>query len=117
MRVPLLLVALLPLPAVAADALIGEWSTDAANCTKTRVTYTVDGKHEALLNDNGQWRTLGSGSFSHEGDRITVRAGAIEDRLLILSLDSDRLVLRNEDEARMKAAGTDSIGFVRCPAR
>lgn len=117
MRAAIIPLVFLPLPALAADALIGEWSVDAASCAHTRVTYTAEGKHEALVQEGGTWRTLGSGSYRHEGERVVVRAGAIEDRLVILSLDSERLVLRNEDEARMKAAGTDSVSFVRCPAR
>ena len=117
MRAALIALFLAPMPTLAAEALIGEWSVDAESCAQTRVTYTADGKHEALVNQDGQWRTLGSGSYRHEGERLTVRAGAIEDRLVILSLDSERLVLRNEDEARMKAAGTDAVSFVRCPSR
>jgi len=117
MRLVLLTTLLIPSLALASDALVGDWSTDAESCATARVTYTADGRHEGLSFENGEWLVLATGSYRREGDRLMVRAGDIEDRLVILSVDAEHLLLRNEDEARMTALGIESVAFVRCPPR
>ncbi len=117
MRSVLLFGLLAPGLAMASDSLVGEWSTDAAGCATARVTYTADGRHEGLVFEDGQWRTLATGSYRLEGERLVVRAGDVEDRLVILEADAERLVLRNADAARMRALGVDAVNFVRCAAR
>lgn len=103
--------------AMASDTVVGEWSTDAAGCAAARVTYTAEGRHEGLIFEDGHWRTLASGSYRLEGDRLVVRAGDVEDRLVIIAADAERLVLRNADPVRMQALGVDAVNFVRCAAR
>lgn len=117
MRLVLLLGLIVPAMAISSDALVGEWSTDAQTCASGRVTYTADGRHEGLVFEDGQWRTLATGSYRLEGQRLVVRAGDVEDRLDIVSADDERLVLRNADPARMRAIGVESVSFVRCAPR
>lgn len=117
MRAVLLIGLFAPGLAMSSDALVGEWSTDAQTCASGRVTYTADGRHEGLSFTDGEWRVLASGSYELEGERLLVRADDVEDRLVILSVDAERLELRNADQARMLALGVDSVSFTRCPSR
>lgn len=105
---------LLPLSAAAAE-LAGDWSVDAASCAESRIRYTADGGHEGLVFEEGRWVTLATGRYRREGDSLTVVAGETEERLEILQLDAGTLELRNADPERMRAAGVDSVRFVRCP--
>jgi hypothetical protein len=101
---------------LAADALIGEWAIDADWCAESRFTFTADGRHEALVNDDG-WQVLASGRYTRAGDRITVVTHTGDDHLQVLAVDERRLVLRNESAALREAIGTDTLELVRCPAR
>jgi hypothetical protein len=105
---------LFPLGAVAAE-LAGDWSVDAESCAESRVRYTADGRHEGLVFEEGRWVTLATGRYRREGDGLVVVAGDTEERLEILRLDAGTLELRNADPERMRAAGVDSVRFVRCP--
>ena len=105
-----------PLPALA-DALEGEWALDEAQCAEMRVTYTADGRHEALVAGEDGWTVLSSGRWRRDGDRIEVSAEGSRETLLVVRLDARVLELRNADAERMRALGSETVRFVRCPAR
>lgn len=115
---PFLLFVLLAPKLANADALVGEWSIDAPSCDHARLTYTAEGLHEALMLEGGTWKTMASGTYSRDGDRVRVQTGEQQhDDLVIIRADDRTLELRNADAARMQAMGMDSVTLVRCPPR
>lgn len=114
------LLCVVPGPACALDLedIMGEWSMDADSCIESRVTFTIDQMHEALIAENGRWVSLAAAPFTIDGDTILIEdspAGA-EHRLEVVSVERDRLLLRTDDEERAAAIGTDSLALVRCPS-
>lgn len=118
----LILLALLPAPAMAIDLedIMGEWAVDAESCRDARLTFTIDQMHEALVAEGGRWVSLAAAAFDIEGDIIVIHTSADgttpEQRLRVVAAERDRLVLRTDDAARAELAGTDTLTLVRCPA-
>ncbi|MAL04071.1 MAG: hypothetical protein CL625_07360 [Arenimonas sp.] len=99
------------------DMLVGEWAVDPALCTESRITFTSDGRHEALMGEGGEWRVLASGEYEHSGDELRISFEGVVQHREILSVDADRLVLRHEDEALARASGSHEAMFHRCKPR
>lgn len=106
-----------PIVATAQEGIVGEWNLDAAACAQSRVTYTEDGRHEALVNEDGKWKTLAAGRYTLDGDTISVEADGQSQSLEVVTVDAGKLVLRNPDPAQMEQLGVEQVVFVRCPAR
>lgn len=111
------LAALLAPGLAAATPLVGEWALDAEQCQSVRVTYTDDGRHEALVLEDGRWSTLSSGSYRLDGETLTVEAEGQTASLTVVRVDARTLELRSADAERMREIGTETVSFVRCPAR
>jgi len=120
-RLPALLM-LLPTATMAIDLddIMGEWAIDSESCQHSRLTFTIDQMHEALVAEGGRWVSLAAAEFSIEGDTIVIHAsaggGTTQQRLQVITAERDRLVLRTGDEARAEAVGTDTLELLRCPA-
>lgn len=103
---------LLPAGAMAMDEIVGEWSVDAESCRESRLVFDIEGKHYAMVAEEGRWQMLSPAEYEREGDVLIIRHGATEERIEILQQQRDRLVLRN----RESAAGDLTTELVRCPA-
>lgn len=108
------------LPAAAAE-LAGEWSRDADRCNERRFSFADDGTHTAWRNYDGEWMQSGSGTYSRDGDTVTVKDHEETHVVDIVELTDEHILLRNQDperRARAKAeTGSEVVEFVRCPAR
>jgi hypothetical protein len=113
------------LPGLAAaidlETVMGEWAIDADSCAESRLTFTIDFMHEALVAEDGRWQSLGAAEFSIDGDTLIIQAesptgGAAEQRLQVVTAERDRLVLRNDNADHAELVGTDTLELVRCPA-
>lgn len=104
-------------PAADAGSLVGEWAVEPALCTESRLSFTADGRHEALMDDGGGWLVLASGSYERRGSELRIVFQGVEQQREILSVGPGRLVLRHEDEAIARATGSPEAVFHRCPAR
>lgn len=105
--------------AVDLEDIIGEWAVDADSCAESRLTFTIDQMHEALMAENGRWVSLDAAPFSIDDDTIVIRrpdGQPDEQRLAVIARGRDHLVLRTADAARAAAIGTDTLTLVRCPA-
>lgn len=105
--------------ALALDDVVGEWAIDADSCTESRLTFTIDQMHEALMAEDGRWVSLAAAPFSIEDHSIVIHpadGAPDEQRLTVVTLERDRLVLRTADAARAATIGTDTLTLVRCPA-
>lgn len=125
MKPEMLAATLILLPGVAAatdlETVMGEWAIDAGSCAESRLTFTIDFMHEALVAEDGRWKSLAAAEFSIDGDTVVIHANspvgnATEQRLQVVTAERDRLVLRNQDAALSKQVGTDTLELVRCPA-
>lgn len=113
MRELLIATLLLPASALALDAIVGEWALDAESCRESRMTFTHDGAHEALIAEDGRWQSLAAGEYRREGDVLIISMGETEQQLQVLVAEGDRLVLRNPDSG----IGDLTTELVRCPTR
>src|SRR5690606_12184667 len=115
------LLALLSGSVAAADleTVLGEWAIDAESCAESRLTFTIDFMHEALVAEDGRWKSLAAAEFSIDGDTVVIHASGPDgnagaQRLQIVAAERDRLVLRNQDTALSELVGTDTLELVRC---
>lgn len=99
------------------DRLVGEWAVDPELCSESRITFTADGRHEALMGDDGGWRVLATGNYERNGTKLRIGFDGVVQHREILSVDADQLVLRHEDEALARATGSREAVFHRCPPR
>ena len=107
--------------AIDLETVMGEWAIDAESCAESRLTFTIDFVHEALVAEDGRWQSLATAPFSIEDNAVIIHArdadgAALDQRLQVVTAERDRLVLRTEDAARAELAGTDTLELVRCPA-
>ncbi|MEQ8484635.1 MAG: hypothetical protein RIB46_09750 [Pseudomonadales bacterium] len=105
--------------AVDLEDVVGEWAVDAESCPESRLTFTIDQMHEALMAEDGRWVSLAAAPFSIDGESIVIQpADGLPggQRLAVVTAERDRLVLRTGDAARAAAIGTDTLTLVRCPA-
>ena len=101
------------------QAVFGEWAMDAATCSESRLTFTTEYRHEALMAEGDEWLILASAGFTFEGDVILVKTSEYQShqRLRVIVATESALQLRTEDVARAEAIGTDTLSLVRCPPR
>lgn len=125
MKFGIIFAALVLLPGIAAaidlESVMGEWAMDADSCAESRLTFTIDFMHEALVAEDGRWQSLAAAPFSIDGDTLVIQSEGLdgdttEQRLVVETAERDRLVLRNEDSALAEQVGTDTLELVRCPA-
>lgn len=112
-----LLLACCPTVLLAQERVVGEWNLDESACEHTRITYTDDGRHESLQHGEDGWTTTASAGYRQDGNTIVVEADGVEQKLEIVEIKPDRLILRNPDPEAMAALGVEAITFVRCPPR
>ncbi len=103
------------------ETVMGEWAIDAESCSESRLTFTIDFMHEALVAEDGRWKLLAAAEFSFDGDTLVIHASGPDgtagaQRLHIVTAERDRLVLRNQDTALSEVVGIDTLELVRCPA-
>ena len=99
----------------AAAPLVGEWSPDPELCADSRLSFTDDGRHEALMLEGGGWQVLASGRYERDGRQLRISVeGQVQEREIV-ALDDARLVLRHDDEALAEATGGYEVILHRCP--
>jgi hypothetical protein len=103
---------LLPGSALAMDEIVGEWSVDAENCRESRLVFDFEGKHTAVVAEEGRWKALGTAAYRREGNLLIIATGEVEERIEIVTQERDRLVLRN----RNSMMGDITTELVRCPS-
>ncbi|WP_374604079.1 hypothetical protein [Arenimonas sp.] len=102
-------------PAEGAGSLVGEWAVEPALCAESRLSFTADGRHEALMDDGGGWQVLASGSYERSGSELRIVFQGVGQQREILSVGPEQLVLRHDDEALARATGSDEVVLYRCP--
>lgn len=98
-------------------SLVGEWSPEKDLCGDSRMTFTVDGRHEALMDDGGGWQVLASGTYQRDGRTLSIRFEGQEQQREIIAVDASTLVLRHDDEALAAVTGGYDVRLHRCPDR
>lgn len=93
---------------------VGEWAVSAESCATSRLIFTANGKHKTKMFQGGKWQELATAPYRRGGNRITIIYAEHNDELEILDESAERLVVRNLDEAQMKALGMESITLIRC---
>lgn len=97
--------------------IVGEWSPEPELCADSRLTFTADGRHEALMADAGGWLVLATGRYDQDGRRLRIDfEGDVQQRELV-SVDRQRLVLRHDDDALAEVTGGHDVVLHRCPQR
>ena len=97
--------------------IVGEWSPEPELCADSRLSFTADGRHEALLADAGGWLVLASGRYEQDGRRLRIDfEGEVQWREIV-SVDRQRLVLRHDDDALAEVTGGHDVVLHRCPHR
>ena len=97
--------------------IIGEWSPEPELCADSRLTFTAEGRHEALMADAGSWLVLASGRYDQDGRRLRIDfEGEVQQREIV-SVDRQRLVLRHDDEALAEVTGGYDVVLHRCQHR
>jgi hypothetical protein len=104
---------LLSAGALAADGIVGEWALDAEGCLESRLVFDGEGNHSAVVAENGRWETLSVAPYQVEGDLLIITHGEGEQRIRIVALERDRVVLHNADHPM----GDITTELVGCPAR
>ncbi|HEY9144382.1 MAG TPA: hypothetical protein VIM90_10145 [Arenimonas sp.] len=102
-------------PAAGAGSLVGEWAVEPALCAESRLSFSADGRHEALMDDGGGWLVLASGSYERSGSKLRIVFQGVEQQREILSVGPEQLVLRHDDEALARATGSHEVVLYRCP--
>lgn len=98
-------------------SIVGEWNPDPSLCADSRMTFTADGRHEALMDDGDGWQVLASGRYEQDGANLVIRfEGEVQQREIV-SVDAQRLVLRHDDAALAKVTGGHEVTLHRCPGR
>ena len=105
--------------AVAAEGpmIVGEWSPEPELCADSRLSFTADGRHEALMADAGGWLVLASGRYVQDDRQLRIDfEGEVQQREIV-SVDQQRLVLRHDDEALAEVTGGYDVVLHRCQHR
>ena len=101
----------------APGSIVGEWNPDASLCNDSRMTFTADGRHEALMDDGDGWQVLASGRYEQDGANLVIRfEGEVQQREIV-SVGAQALVLRHDDTALAKVTGGYEVTLHRCPGR
>lgn len=95
----------------------GDWATEAELCSESRLSFTADGRHEALWFEEGEWKVQSTGTYRRDGSRLVIHIGNARQERQIISVDDQFMVLRELDESRAEALGADALTLYRCPAR
>ena len=98
-------------------AIVGEWNPDPSLCADSRMTFTDDGRHEALMDDGDGWQVLASGRYELDGRTLVIRFEGEVQRREVVSVDGQALVLRHDDAALAKVTGGYEVVLHRCPGR
>ena len=98
-------------------SIVGEWNPDASLCADSRMTFTADGRHEALMDDGDGWQVLASGRYELDGRTLVIRFEGEVQRREVVSVDGQALVLRHDDAALAKVTGGHEVTLHRCPGR
>lgn len=110
MKKLLALALLLPGSAIAMDEIVGEWAVDDESCRESRLIFDIEGNHSAVMAEDGRWEILAVAAYRREGDLLLISHGEVEERVEIVVVDRERLVLRN----RSSPLGDITTEFVRC---
>ena len=97
--------------------LVGEWSPDRGLCGESRLSFTADGLHEALLDDGGGWQVLATGRYELDGRELSIRFEGVLQQREVVSVDEGTLVLRHDDEELAAVTGGYDVVLQRCPDR
>lgn len=102
---------------VSSGTIVGEWNPDPSLCADSRMTFTADGRHEALMDDGDGWQVLAAGRYELDGRTLVIRfEGEVQERELV-SVDGETLVLRHDDAALAQVTGGYEVTLYRCPGR
>lgn len=105
--------ALLAAAPLAAQELVGEWSTSAGKCSEMRVIYTADGATRTVINADGDWTPVSEGTYEQADGAVTLHTPDGSRTLTIDELSADTLVLINDNPAAVEA-GAERSEYVRC---
>lgn len=95
----------------AADtSIVGEWAVDESSCAESRLVFDAEGRHSAILMEDGVWRTLGSARYQVEGKELIIQQGESLERVSIKTHSAEALTLHNPDSL----LGPITTTFVRC---
>ena len=98
-------------------SLVGEWSPDRDLCGESRLSFTADGRHEALLDDGGGWQVLATGRYELDGRQLSIHFEGVLQQRELVSVDEGTLVLRHDDEELAAVTGGYDVVLQRCPDR
>lgn len=102
---------------VSSGSIVGEWNPDPSLCADSRMTFTTDGRHEALMDDGDGWQVLAAGRYELDGRTLVIRfEGEVQEREVV-SVDGEALVLRHDDAALAEVTGGYEVTLHRCPVR